>query len=66
MRNIPRRSFIHLLTPAEFSIREAMIAVEAAGCDPMLTDVVNLLQKARDKMADYVDRELEKESKKNV
>lgn len=34
-----------------------MLAVEETGCDPLLTDAVNLLQQARDRVADYVDRQ---------
>jgi len=52
-----RRIDIQRLTPAETAIRNAMLAVEDVGADPLLTDAVNLLQQARDKVADYVDRE---------
>lgn len=52
---IRRRNRIDLYTPAETAIREAMIAVEAAGCHPLLTDAVILLQQAKDKVADFVD-----------
>ena len=44
-----------LLTPAEKAISDAVLAVEDAGCDVRLTDAVILLQKARDKVADFVD-----------
>lgn len=54
--NIPRRIRIDLMTPAELAIRNAMLAVEEVGADPLLTDAVILLQQARDKVADYVDR----------
>lgn len=54
--DIPRRCFINRLTPAELAIREAMIAVEKVGADPLLTEAVVLLGKAQDKVADYVDR----------
>lgn len=52
---IPRRAHIDRLTPAETAIREAVVAVEAAGCDVRLTRVVVKLQEARDMMADFVD-----------
>lgn len=52
---IPRRIQLQLLTPAELAIRNAVIAVEEAGCDPLLTDAVVLLQSARDNVADFVD-----------
>jgi hypothetical protein len=55
--NVPRRSQLNLNTPAELAIRDAMIAVEEAGAHPLLTDAVNLLQQARDKVADFVDSE---------
>src|SRR6185369_2263158 len=52
-----RRIDIQRLTPAETAIRNAMLAVEDVGADPLLTDAVNLLQQARDKVADYVDHD---------
>lgn len=55
MDGISRRARIDLLTPAETAIRVAMIVVEEVGADPLLTDAVNLLQQARDRVADYVD-----------
>lgn len=51
-----RRIRIDQLTPAETAIRNAIIAVERVGADALLTDAVILLQQARDKVADYVDR----------
>jgi hypothetical protein len=44
------------MTPAELAIRNAMLAVEEAGCDVQLTDAVTLLAQARDKVADFVDK----------
>lgn len=52
---IPRRIRQDLMTPAELAITVAMGAVENAGCDPLLTEAVILLQAARDKVADFVD-----------
>jgi hypothetical protein len=52
---IPRRIQLAKMTPAESAITEAMRAVEAAGCDPRLTDAVVLLQQAREKVADFID-----------
>jgi hypothetical protein len=43
------------MVPAELAIREAMVAVEEMGCDTRLTDAVNLLHKAQDAVADFVD-----------
>lgn len=53
-----RRSRIDLLTPAEAAIRIAQIAVEEMVAHPALTEAANLLQQARDKVADYVDEEI--------
>jgi hypothetical protein len=53
---IPRRCYIDKLTPAEKAIYDALVAVEAVGADPLLTEVSELLSQARSKMADYVDR----------
>ena len=53
--NIPRRICVDKLTPAEKAIYDAVQAVELAGADTRLTDAVNLLQAARDKVADFVD-----------
>lgn len=56
-KEIPRRNRLDLSTPAELAIRQAVNAVEAAGCHPLLTDAVNLLNQAREKVADYVDHQ---------
>jgi hypothetical protein len=55
MSDIPRRSRIDLFTPAEQAIREALLAVEAAGCDERLTKAVTLLADAQAWVADFVD-----------
>jgi hypothetical protein len=52
---IPRRARIDLFTPAEKAIRDALLAVEAAGCDERLTKAVTLLDDAREWVADFVD-----------
>lgn len=57
---VPRRIRIDLYTPAETAIRAAIIAVEEAGADPLLTDAVILLGQAQSKVADYVDAQIEK------
>ena len=44
-------------TDAEQAICAAIDAVESVGADPWLTDAVVLLGSARNKVADYVDRE---------
>lgn len=53
----PRRDRIDLNTPAELAIRAAVDAVEMAGCHPLLTDAVNILTAAREKVADFVELE---------
>lgn len=55
MNDVPRRSRLDLFTPAERAIYDAALAVEAAGCDPLLTDAVNKLHEARSLVADFVD-----------
>lgn len=54
---IPRRCRIDLFTPAEIAIRNAVLEVENAGCDPLLTDAVVRLQQAKEKVADFVEKE---------
>lgn len=56
--SIPRRAYIQMMVPAELAIREAIHKVEAIGADVVLTEAVNLLTKAQDKVSDYVDREV--------
>lgn len=53
---IPRRDRLDKNTPAELAIRAAVDAVEVVGAHPMLTEVVILLDHARRRLADYVDR----------
>jgi hypothetical protein len=53
----PRRNRIDLNTPAELAIRSAISMVEETGCDPLLTDAVMLLVSAREKVADFVEKE---------
>lgn len=52
---IPRRSCVDRFTPAEKAIRDALLAVEAAGCDVRLTKAVTVLADAQAWVADYVD-----------
>ena len=61
MNTIPRRAFINKMTPAELAIREAVLKVEKVGAHPLLTDAVNLLEQARNKVADFVDLSPEEE-----
>ncbi len=52
---IPRRCCIDLACPAEAAIRIAMMKVEEMGADVRLTNAVDLLGKALDQVADFVD-----------
>lgn len=53
-----RRYRVDLYTPAELAIREAIIKVEESGCDVLLTEAVNLLTEAKNKVADFVDQSM--------
>lgn len=52
---IPRRIRVDQMTKAELAITNAVGVVEEAGCHVLLTDAVNLLLAAREKVADFVD-----------
>ncbi|CAN5482021.1 hypothetical protein BH10PSE7_BH10PSE7_15610 [soil metagenome] len=51
----PRRNRLELMTPAELSIREAILAVEKLSGDTRLTAAVVLLGQAQNKVSDFVD-----------
>jgi hypothetical protein len=55
VNDIPRRIRMDCWTPAERAIAAAMQAVEESGCHPLLTDAVELLAQARNKVADFVE-----------
>jgi hypothetical protein len=55
MNDIPRRIQIDQFTPQEQAIRNAMMAVEAMDASPHLTEAVVLLQRAQEKVADFID-----------
>lgn len=44
------------MTVAELDIYHALQAVEALGADVLLTDAVVLLQQAKDKVSEYVEK----------
>lgn len=48
-----RRCRLDHNSPEELKIRDAILAVEAMGAHPLLTEAVVLLQAARDKVADF-------------
>ena len=56
VNGFPRRGRVECLSPAESTIREAIITV-AVGADPRLTVAVVLLMQAQSKVADYVDEQ---------
>lgn len=53
--DIPRRNQIDLYSRAELAIRNAMLAVESMPADVLLTEAVVMLEKAKEKVADYID-----------
>jgi len=55
MSKIPRRANIYEMCKAELAIYKAAEAVEEMAADTRLTEAVILLQKAREKVADYID-----------
>jgi hypothetical protein len=46
------------MTPAELAIRDAIHTIESAGAHPLLTEAVNLLVLAQDRVADFVELDL--------
>lgn len=50
-----RRCDVTAYSAAETAIRAAMHEVEISGCHPLLTESVTLLERARDKVADFVE-----------
>ncbi len=53
----PRRNRVDLYTLAETAIRNAMLAVEEVGADSLLTDAIILLEQAKHRVADFVERD---------
>lgn len=54
---IPRRCRVDKMDPAELSIMKAIDIIEAMGADERLTDAVQLLSEAKDKVSDFIDNE---------
>lgn len=53
-----RRSNQYLeMTPAEKNITDTMQLVEGMGADPLLTDAINLLSAARDKIFAFCEKQ---------
>jgi hypothetical protein len=59
MNNISRRSKVYLFSPAEKAIYDALQLIESIGADPRLTAASVLLSQAREKLADYIDEQIE-------
>lgn len=55
MDEVTRRNRLDLCTPAEKAIYEATYEIEKIGADVRLTEAQNLLDKARNLIADYID-----------
>ncbi len=55
MCEIPRRIRLDQMTTAELAIFNAVQLVEEMGADVRLTNAVNLLARAREQVADFVD-----------
>ena len=53
--DIPRRRRLHLMTPAELAIQEAVALVDKLPASPAATAVLNRLHEAQDLVADIVD-----------
>jgi hypothetical protein len=56
INEIPRRNRLDMNNSAEKLIYEAMCEVEELGADKKLTEAVMLLAKAKNCVADYVDK----------
>lgn len=55
----PRRSRVDYWSPSEHAICAAMLVVEGVGADVLLTEAVNLLHEAQERVADYIESQPE-------
>lgn len=53
---VPRKNIISMQQPAEWKIVEAMSEIETLGADVLLTDAILLMQKAKEKVSEYIDK----------
>jgi len=53
-----RRMCVSSQTPAERAIQLAVDEVEKIGADPILTDIVTTLGNAREKLADFIEKDM--------
>jgi hypothetical protein len=51
----PRRNQLHKFTAGEIQLYEVMQSIEKIGAHPLLTEVVNALSEARERLADWVE-----------
>lgn len=51
----PRRNQLHKFTASEIQLYEVMQSIEKIGAHPLLTEVVNALSEARERLADWVE-----------
>jgi len=63
MDAIPRRIRFDLMSPAEKAIQEAIWEVEKLPADVELTNAVILLQDAKNKVSDFLDKQEANSSK---
>lgn len=62
----PRRASVQHMTAAEKAIYDAMAEVERVGAHIWLTDAITLLSQARERVADYVDDQINKAATHSV
>jgi hypothetical protein len=56
--SIPRRAQINKFAPTEMAIFKSIQEIEKLPADIRLTDAIILLQRAKDKVSDYIDSTL--------
>ena len=57
-KGLPRRNIQNYELPAERSLRYSMADIEELGADPKLTEALMLVQKAKEIVSDYIDKNL--------
>ena len=60
----PRRACLYSQTPAERAIQIAVDGIEDMGADPILTDIVTSLENAREKLADFIEKDISQGERK--
>ncbi len=54
--DISRRNRVDKMSPVELTIRDAVKQIEELGCSIGLTEAINHLHKARELVADFIDK----------